>query len=443
MKIKLTDIQIKQLVTEAALADPMNTEKISSPFGPRWGRNHNGVDIIAKSGTPIKSPAAGVVDEACCQSERTCGGRIRIKHDNGLTTRYCHVKSFNVSKGQRVNQGQVIGTSGGGKRDIGRGNSMGAHLHYEVYKDGKPVDPIANGYITGKYSQNADAPVKPEGVIAMKGDGMYGVTSDIVRDIQSMLVSRNYILPRFGVDGKFGPETQQAVEAFQTDYMGKVTGMVDKPMKEKLGNEVNVNLKPERNDLLQVQKLSKEGEFDNFSPVVKGAILDASIKHGVDVDVLATIANIESGGNPGAVNKRSQASGLYQVLPRYFKTYGLDATTVFNPTDNADKAAAKLKDKIISLNTFLGRPPTPSELYVAHNQGTTGFKVIKLACDSYGSLGGILSLRKASVELGKSESFGDHVYNNMVGNKGGTPCAFLNTWTKLYSNKQIKLENLA
>ena len=131
------------------------------------------------------------------------------------------------------------------------------------------------------------------------------------------------------------------------NYMGKVTGMVDKPMKEKLGNEVNVNLKPERNDLLQVQKLSKEGEFDNFSPVVKGAILDASIKHGVDVDVLATIANIESGGNPGAVNKRSQASGLYQVLPRYFKTYGLDATTVFNPTDNADKAAAKLKDKII------------------------------------------------------------------------------------------------
>lgn len=443
MKIKLTDIQIKQLLSEAALADPMNTENISSPFGPRWGRNHNGVDIIAKSGTPIKSPASGVVDEACCQSERTCGGRIRIKHDNGLTTRYCHVKSFNVSEGDRVTQGQVIGLSGGGKRDIGKGNSMGAHLHYEVYRDGKPVDPIANGYITGKYSENAPVEEKPEGVIAMRGDGMYGTTSDIVRDIQTLLVDRNYILPRFGIDGKFGPETQAAVEAFQTDYMSKVTGMVDDAMNVKLGDETNINLKPERNDILQVQKLSQEGEFDNFSPVVKDAITNASLKHGVDVDVLATIANIESGGNPGAVNKRSQASGLYQVLPRYFKDYGLSTTTVFDPSANADKSAAKLKEKIMELNTFLGRPPTPSELYVAHNQGTTGFKVIKLACDSYGALGGTLSLRKAAVELGKSESLGDHVYNNMVGNKGGTPCRFLDTWNRIYANKQIKLENLA
>ncbi len=224
--------------------------------------------------------------------------------------------------------------------------------------------------------------------------------------------------------------------------MGKVNGMVDEEKKVKLSDESNVNLKPERNDLLQVQKLSKEGQFDNFSPVVKDAITSASIKHGVNVDVLATIANIESGGNPGAVNKKSQASGLYQVLPRYFKDYGLNTTTVFNPVENADKAAAKLKNKIISLNTFLGRPPTPSELYVAHNQGTTGFKVIKLACDSYGALGGVLSLRKAAIELGKSESFGDHVYNNMVGNKGRTPCKFLNTWNKIYANKQIKLENL-
>ena len=64
---------------------------------------------------------------------------------------------------------------------------MGAHLHYEVYKDGKPVDPIAHGYITGKYSENAPIPEKPEGVIAMRGDGMYGKTSDVVRDLQELL----------------------------------------------------------------------------------------------------------------------------------------------------------------------------------------------------------------------------------------------------------------
>jgi len=442
MKIKLTEIQIKKILTEAALADPLNTETINSPFGPRWGRMHNGIDIAAKSGTPIKSPADGVIDEACCQSERTCGGRIRIKHDNGLVTRYCHVKAFNVSEGERVTKGQVVGLTGGGSRDIGKGNSMGAHLHYEVYKNGKPVDPIANGYISGQYSENAEAPDKPEGVLAMRGDGMYGSTSNVVEELQMMLVNRNYILPRFGIDGKFGPETQGAVKAFQTDYMDEVTGFYDKDMEVKLKDKLNVNLKPERNDLLQVQKLSQQGEFDNFAPIVKDAISSASLKHGIDVDVLATIANIESGGNPGAINKSSQASGLYQVLPRYFKDYGLNATTVFNPTINADKAAGKLKEKIITLNTFLGRAPTPIELYVAHNQGTTGFKVIRLACDSYGELGGTQSLRKAAVELGKSESFGDHVYKNMAGNKGGTPCKFLETWNNIYANKQIKMENL-
>tara|TARA_R110001606_G_scaffold378352_2_gene537972 strand:+ start:3046 stop:4374 length:1329 start_codon:yes stop_codon:yes gene_type:complete len=441
MKIKLTDTQIKNILTEAALADPLNSETINSPYGPRWGRMHHGIDIDANSGTPIKSPASGKVTKAEFRSGG-CGGTLAIKHDNGLSTRYCHVKQFNTSKGEVVTQGEVVGLSGGSSRDKGKGNSMGAHLHYEVYKDGKSIDPIANGYISGKYSENAEAPQKPEGVISMRGDGMRGSTSNDVRDMQSLLVGRNYILPRFGIDGKFGPETQAAVEAFQTDYMVKVTGMYDEDMKVKLEDELNVNLKPERNDLLQVQKLSKEGEFDNFSPVVKDAITSASLKHGVDVDVLATIANIESGGNPGAVNKRSQASGLYQVLPRYFKTYGLTTTTVFDPMSNADKAAGKLKEKIITLNSYLGRPPTPSELYISHNQGTTGFKVIKLACDSYGSLGGVLSLRKAAVELGKNSSVGDHIYKNMVGNKGDTPCKFLDGWKKIYANKQIKLTNL-
>ena len=441
MKIKLTDTQIKKILSEATLADPLNTKNVTSPYGPRWGRQHHGIDIGVNSGTPIKSPADGVVKTAKFRSGG-CGGTLAIEHTNGLKTRYCHVKSFNVKKNDVVTQGQVVGLSGGSSRDRGKGNSMGAHLHYEVYKDGKSIDPIAKGYISGQYSENAEAPQRPEGIIAMKGDGLHGDTSDVVSGLQTLLVDRNYILPRFGIDGKFGPETEQAVKAFQTDYMGEVNGMVDEDMEEKLQNQLNVNLKPERNDLLQVQKLSQEGTFDNFSPVVKSAITKASKKHGVDVDVLATIANIESGGNPGAVNKKSQASGLYQVLPRYFKDYGLTTTTVFNPTENADKAAKKLKQKIITLNTFLGRPPTAVELYVAHNQGTTGFKVIKLACDSYGGLGGSESLKKAAVELGKSESFGNHVHKNMLGNKGDTPCKFLDTWTNIYTNKQIKMENL-
>lgn len=52
------------------------------------------------------------------------------------------MKKINVSKGEIVSKGQIVGLTGGGKDDYGRGNSMGPHLHFEFYKDGKVVDPM-------------------------------------------------------------------------------------------------------------------------------------------------------------------------------------------------------------------------------------------------------------------------------------------------------------
>lgn len=131
----------KKEVNEAALASPIGTTSVSSPYGPRGGRTHYGVDLSASSGTPIKSPLDGQVIDAAMRSD-DCGGTIYVQHADGYRTRYCHCKQVNVSKGQTVKKGDVLGLSGGGSGDPGRGRSTGAHLHFEVYKNNKPVNPM-------------------------------------------------------------------------------------------------------------------------------------------------------------------------------------------------------------------------------------------------------------------------------------------------------------
>jgi len=131
----------KENVNEATMSSPIGQTSVGSPFGPRWGRMHHGVDLSASSGTPIKSPLDGQVIDAEIRSN-DCGGTIFIQHADGYKTRYCHCKQINVTKGQSVNKGDVVGLTGGAAGDVGRGRSTGAHLHFEVYKDGKTVNPM-------------------------------------------------------------------------------------------------------------------------------------------------------------------------------------------------------------------------------------------------------------------------------------------------------------
>jgi len=141
----------KESLSEATLDSPIGDTKLNSPFGPRWGRMHAGADLSASSGTQIKSPLDGEVIDAEIRDD-ACGGTIYLKHADNIKTRYCHCKQINVSKGEIVKKGQVIGLTGGAAGDIGRGRSDGAHLHFEVYKDGKVVDPMP--YIGSQVSDN-------------------------------------------------------------------------------------------------------------------------------------------------------------------------------------------------------------------------------------------------------------------------------------------------
>jgi len=110
---------------------------ITSPFGWRWGRMHQGIDIGAATGTPIRAAAAGRV--IYCGWEEGYGNLIVLDNGGDLATAYAHQSALAVSCGQDVSQGEVIGYVGC------TGHCTGPHLHFEVRVNGNPVDPL--GYL--------------------------------------------------------------------------------------------------------------------------------------------------------------------------------------------------------------------------------------------------------------------------------------------------------
>lgn len=113
--------------------DKPSRGSVSSRFGQRWSRQHTGIDIAAPKGTPNKAADGGTVTFAGWDGNY--GKLIIINHGNGLTTYYAHNDTIKVEKGQKVAKGDVIGTAGT------TGNVTGPHLHFEVRKNGTPVDP--------------------------------------------------------------------------------------------------------------------------------------------------------------------------------------------------------------------------------------------------------------------------------------------------------------
>jgi len=110
---------------------------ITSPFGPRWGGFHPGIDIGVPTGTPIQAAAAGTV--IWCGWESGYGNLVVLDHHNGIATAYAHQSRIAVACNDNVSQGQVIGYVGC------TGFCTGPHLHFEVRVNGVAVDPI--GYL--------------------------------------------------------------------------------------------------------------------------------------------------------------------------------------------------------------------------------------------------------------------------------------------------------
>jgi murein DD-endopeptidase MepM/ murein hydrolase activator NlpD len=110
---------------------------LTSGFGYRWGRMHEGIDIAVPEGTPIRASKGGTVIMASYNGGY--GNYTCIDHGSGLSTCYAHQSGFVAGAGQSVSQGQIIGYSGN------TGSSTGPHLHFEVRVNGAAQDPM--GYL--------------------------------------------------------------------------------------------------------------------------------------------------------------------------------------------------------------------------------------------------------------------------------------------------------
>lgn len=107
---------------------------LSSRYGTRWNRNHNGIDIAGSYNSDIKAADGGVVTFAGWMSGY--GNYVVINHENGYQTAYGHCASLCVKEGSRVAKGDVIAKMGN------TGRSTGTHLHFEVKKNGQFVNPL-------------------------------------------------------------------------------------------------------------------------------------------------------------------------------------------------------------------------------------------------------------------------------------------------------------
>lgn len=121
---------------------PVEGGRITSYFGNRSApakgatSNHQGIDISVPSGTSVMAALSGVINQAGYNS--TAGNYVTVNHGNGLETTYKHLSRVLVpTRGEKVSQGQIIGMSGNS------GVSTGPHLHFEIKKDGKAVDPMS------------------------------------------------------------------------------------------------------------------------------------------------------------------------------------------------------------------------------------------------------------------------------------------------------------
>ncbi len=112
---------------------PMRGGYVSSRFGMRWGRMHEGTDIAAPMGAPILAAADGTVVFSGWESGY--GQLVILDHGNGVKTKYGHCSKLLVRVGESIHQGEVIAKVGS------TGHSTGPHLHYEVVHEGMASNP--------------------------------------------------------------------------------------------------------------------------------------------------------------------------------------------------------------------------------------------------------------------------------------------------------------
>jgi peptidoglycan hydrolase-like protein with peptidoglycan-binding domain len=322
------------------------------------------------------------------------------------------------------------------RKDGGEGESIGEPWHF-TYRPNKVGSDIQNREV----DMNDESPE----ITGLQ----YGDRGTAVTDMQQHLMYLDFSVGPKMDDGIFGPYTKKGVESFQRDHDLSVNGVFDSDTEAKLDDltkQVPDNQIQYKIDSLKKSKSKNTDTITSNIPYDSGTVkkwdnnvidaLDiAALDYDIPKEILYTIANIESTGNPNAKNKSTSASGLFQIMPRFFKDYGVTKDTVLNPFINAEAAAKMMKKHMSRINKIIDSKDQSNigaYIYMTHQQGLAGFEVLYVACKMYSNLGSKESLIKAAVSLNRSESFGKRVYRNMKANGPGSPCEFINTWTSKY-----------
>lgn len=141
--------------------NPVGSGPVTGRFGETRSaagggtRAHAGIDIAVPVGTSVKAAAGGTIIEA--GTLPGYGNVVIIDHGGGTITRYAHLSRIDARRGDTVGQGEQIGLSGGARGAPGSGNSRGPHLHYEVRRGGRAVDPRQGAYPTDVLGSQADS----------------------------------------------------------------------------------------------------------------------------------------------------------------------------------------------------------------------------------------------------------------------------------------------
>jgi murein DD-endopeptidase MepM/ murein hydrolase activator NlpD len=136
-------------IRKALLRTPIDGARVSSKFGMRrhpilgFSKMHAGMDFAAPTGAPIYAAGNGVIEEI--GRKNGYGNYVRIKHNQQIATAYAHLSKFGrgMRRGGQVQQGDIIGYVGT------TGRSTGPHLHYEVMRGGRQINPMSIDLPTG------------------------------------------------------------------------------------------------------------------------------------------------------------------------------------------------------------------------------------------------------------------------------------------------------
>lgn len=129
------DIELYNVPAGRNWSNPLANVKMTSPFGPRWGRLHAGIDLDLETGYPVFSTFDGIV-RVSGFDYGGYGNYVVVRHYNGLETLYGHLSKKNFEPGTMVKAGDEIGLGGN------TGRSTGSHLHYETRYEGNPFNPM-------------------------------------------------------------------------------------------------------------------------------------------------------------------------------------------------------------------------------------------------------------------------------------------------------------